>query len=132
MSAENEKLVTALCMGLQGPIDEWVALLADDVEYQNVPLGPAMKGAQECKAFLSPFVGDGHNMLERQEIPNTTSSGNVVMNERVEVWVKGDLEVVLPVVGVFEIENGKIAKWRDYWDLPTLQPFLAAVMGPQG
>jgi limonene-1,2-epoxide hydrolase len=129
MSNANEELATKLCMGLQGPIDKWVALLADDVEYCNVPLGPAMKGAQECKAFLEPFVGDGHNLLESQEILNTTSSGNVVMNERVEVWVKGDVRTVLPVAGVFEIENGKIAKWRDYWDLPTLQPFLAAVTG---
>jgi limonene-1,2-epoxide hydrolase len=129
MSNANEELVTELCMGLQGPIDEWTALLADDVEYQNIPLGPAMKGRDECRNFLTPFVGDGHNMLERQEIPNTTSSGNVVMNERIEVWVKGDVRVVLPVAGVFEIENGKIAKWRDYWDLPTLQPFLNAVLG---
>jgi limonene-1,2-epoxide hydrolase len=132
MTADNEQLVTRLCKGLQGPIDEWVALLADDLEYVNVPLGPALKGPAECRKFLEPFVGDDDNLLESQEILHTVSAGNVVMNERVEVWVKGDVRTVLPVAGVFEVENGKVAGWRDYWDLPTLQPFLDAVLGPQG
>jgi limonene-1,2-epoxide hydrolase len=108
-----------------------VALLADDLEYTNMPLGAPLKGPEECKKFLDPFVGDGHNLLAAQEILHTTSAGNVVMNERLETWVKGDLRVLLPVAGVFEIENGKIARWRDYWDLPTLQPFLDAVLESQ-
>ena len=125
MSKQNEDLVTRLCLGLRGPIDGWTALLADDVDYVNVPIG-GVKGRDAARRFLEPFVGDGRNALVGAEILHTTSAGNVVMNERVETWVKGDVRVVLPVAGVFEIEDGKIRKWRDYFDLATVQPLLDA------
>jgi limonene-1,2-epoxide hydrolase len=51
------------------------------------------------------------------------------MNERMEYWVKGDVRVDLPVAGVFELRDGLIVSWRDYFDLPTLQPLLDAVLG---
>lgn len=44
-------------------------------------------------------------------------SGNVVMNERVDTLSMGGNEVALPVMGVFEIEDGKIRAWRDYFDM---------------
>ena len=126
MSRANEDLVTRLCLGLRGPLAEWTALLAEDVDYVNIPIG-AVKGREAAGRFLEPFVGDGHNTLVEAVILHTTSSGNVVMNERLETWVKGDVRAVLPVAGVFEIENGKIRKWRDYFDLATIQPYLDAV-----
>ena len=126
MSKANEDVVTRLCLGLRGPLAEWTALLAEDVDYLNVPIG-AVKGREAAARFLEPFVGDGHNTLVDAVIVHTTSSGNVVMNERTETWVKGDVRVVLPVAGVFEVENGKIRKWRDYFDLATVQPYLDAV-----
>ena len=33
----------------------------------------------------------------------------------------GDKRVELPCAGVFEIRDGKIAVWRDYFDLATWQ-----------
>lgn len=46
------------------------------------------------------------------------SAGGVVFLERVERIVAiDDYEMVLPIVGVFEIDAaGQIAAWRDYWD----------------
>ncbi|HIF09574.1 MAG TPA: hypothetical protein EYQ81_06820 [Sneathiellales bacterium] len=31
------------------------------------------------------------------------------------------------VAGLFEVENGLIARWSDYWDAVTLQPILDQV-----
>jgi limonene-1,2-epoxide hydrolase len=41
------------------------------------------------------------------------------MNERVDVFEMGGKHVEVPVAGVFEIRGGKIAAWRDYFDLAT-------------
>ena len=33
----------------------------------------------------------------------------------------GGKDIALPVAGVFEVRDGKIAAWRDYFDLATWQ-----------
>jgi len=43
------------------------------------------------------------------------------MNERVDRFKIGDKLVAIPVTGVFEVRAGKIAAWRDYFDLATWQ-----------
>lgn len=126
MSTENEKLVTEFCMALRGPLAEAVTRLADDVDYWNIPMEP-VKGREASRKFLEPFLGDGNHLLEKMEIKHTTSAGDVVMNERLETWTKGNVRIQLPVTGVFEIAGGKIAKWRDYFDLQTLSPLIEAM-----
>ena len=46
-------------------------------------------------------------------------SGDIVFTERVDRFQMGDKKVELPVAGVFEVRDGKIAAWRDYFDMPT-------------
>ena len=128
MSSANEKLVTDFCMGLRGRLADAVQPLAEDVDYWNIPMKP-VKGREASRAFLEPFLGDGHNLLEKMEILQTTSAGDVVMNERLETWTCGSTTIKLPVSGVFEIKGGKIEKWRDYFDLATLNPLLSAMQG---
>ncbi len=49
------------------------------------------------------------------------SDGNIVMNERTDVMRRKDGgEIALPVMGVFEVVDGKIAKWSDYFDMATV------------
>ena len=122
MSADNEKLVTEFCMGLQTEFAKTFERLAEDVDYLNVPMEP-VKGRDASRKFLEPFAP----CLRKMEILHTTSHGHVVMNERLETWEEGDVRVDLPVAGVFEIRNGKIAKWRDYFDLGKIAPLMAAV-----
>lgn len=45
-------------------------------------------------------------------------TGNKVLTERIDHMVNaaGETTYSAPVMGVFEIENGKIAAWRDYFD----------------
>jgi limonene-1,2-epoxide hydrolase len=42
-----------------------------------------------------------------------------VIVERLDRTKAGDKAVDLPCTGVFELENGKIKVWRDYFDLGT-------------
>jgi len=39
------------------------------------------------------------------------------MTERVDVFKLPSKSFELPVMGVFEISNGKIKAWRDYFDI---------------
>jgi len=53
------------------------------------------------------------------------SRGNLVFTERVDRFTMNGRTVALPVAGVFEIRDGKIAAWRDYFDFATWQRQVA-------
>jgi limonene-1,2-epoxide hydrolase len=53
------------------------------------------------------------------------SSGDVVIAERLDRTRAGEKSVDLPCVGVFELEDGKIKVWRDYFDLATYAKGMA-------
>ena len=97
-------------------LDAAMALIADGAEYDNVPMGKNI-GLDAIRALLAP-------MIERcSEIDWIThrqaATGNLVINERLDrfLWPHGWVEV--PVAGVFEVNDGKITLWRDYFDLNT-------------
>lgn len=97
-------------------LDELMAYFTDDAVYHNMP-GPPATGRAAVRATIARFLG-GWNATE-WEVLNTASSGNVVFAERVDRTDAGGKHVDLPVVGVFELRDGKIAAWRDYFDLAT-------------
>jgi limonene-1,2-epoxide hydrolase len=117
MSAENEKLVTDFCVSWSRKnVDEVLSYLTDDCFYHNIPMEPCV-GKAAVRKFIEPFLKEADSAVF--EIKHTTSAGNVVMNERVDRFVMGPKKIELPVAGVFEIRNGKIAAWRDYFDLTS-------------
>ena len=50
------------------------------------------------------------------KIHRSAADGDTVLNERTDVLVFGPLRLVFWVCGVFEIRDGRIALWRDYFD----------------
>ena len=124
MSNPNEELVNAMCNSLtECSMDKVIAFLTEDVFYHNLPFDPII-GRAGVKEFLNPFVDTPHGGLEHIEYRHTLTDGKTVMNARNETWRYKDAIVTLPVAGVFEIENGLISRWCDYWDTATLQPIL--------
>jgi limonene-1,2-epoxide hydrolase len=97
--------------------DAAMELLADDVEYQNMPLPPVHGKAavrQTLEALLA-LCTDSEWVVHRE-----LAAGDLVMNERTDRFEMGGKWVDLPVAGVFELRDGRIALWRDYFDLPTI------------
>jgi limonene-1,2-epoxide hydrolase len=45
---------------------------------------------------------------------------NVVLTERVDTFTVGQIVAPLPVMGTFEIREGKISAWRDYFDMAQI------------
>ena len=88
----------------------------EDGVYHNIPMQPAA-GKDAIKAVLGMILGQASEVSF--EIVNIVASGDVVMTERVDTFVMGERTIALPVMGVFEVRDGKIAAWRDYFDLAT-------------
>ena len=89
--------------------------LTRDVVYENVGMG-VTTGHDEVRALLGPFA----EMAERVEweVLGQVEQGNTVMNERVDrFWLVGGKKIEIRVTGVFEVRDGKVAAWRDYFDV---------------
>lgn len=87
----------------------------DDAVYHNIPMAPC-KGKEEIRAFIGGMFAGMCKSVDF-EIRHQIVSGNVVMNERVDILHLQDRDVNLPVMGVFELtDEGKIRGWRDYFD----------------
>lgn len=98
-------------------LDAALELCADDVVYDNVPMG-AVEGHQGIRDVLAGFLGSATQIewvVFRQIADDTT-----VLNERLDRFEIGGKWLELPVAGVFEVADGKITLWRDYFDAKTL------------
>ncbi|HTW50137.1 MAG TPA: limonene-1,2-epoxide hydrolase family protein [Acidobacteriaceae bacterium] len=60
------------------------------------------------------------------EILHIIANADVVMTERIDHFQVGDRRVSVPCMGIFELRDGKIAAWRDYWDLRQFEAQMPA------
>ena len=95
-------------------IDTIVGFFRDDAVYHNIPVDP-VSGKDAIRATIAGFT-QGVDRVEF-DVRNIAADGNVVLTERVDVFVFGERTVALPVMGTFEVVDGKLAHWRDYFDL---------------
>jgi limonene-1,2-epoxide hydrolase len=99
-------------------IDELLAYFTPDAVYHNMPLAP-VSGLDGIREILNLFVPPTE-AIEFQVL-HTAVRGNLVFTERIDRFTMGGRTVDLPVAGVFELRDGRIAAWRDYFDLATWQ-----------
>ncbi|PWK33965.1 limonene-1,2-epoxide hydrolase family protein [Cupriavidus plantarum] len=107
-------------------LDDALSMLADDVLYDNVPF-PDIVGRENVRAFHERF-GIGTTYTVDWQVGHLAASGNVVLNERVDIFRHRDGgEIVLPVMGTLTIVDGNITVWRDYFDPADFDRQLAAI-----
>ncbi|MFC4605553.1 limonene-1,2-epoxide hydrolase family protein [Rhodococcus kronopolitis] len=88
------------------------AHLTEDVQWQNVSL-PTLRGL--------PAVGRALRAAGRPRfrfeavMHHIASDGDTVLTERTDTLIVGPLRSVFWVCGTFEMRDGKIAVWRDYF-----------------
>ena len=90
-----------------------MALVGEDCYYDNVPIG-SMTGKAKVAEFLAPMFNNKGPV--EFEILRQVAVGNIVMNERVDKFLAKGRQIALPVSGVFEVNDGLITFWRDYFD----------------
>jgi len=101
--------------------DELVSYFTEDGIYYNMPADP-VQGHDNLKAFIAGFTANW--TTTQWDTLHIMGQGDVVFAERLDRTKAGDVNVDLPCCGVFEMENGKIKVWRDYFDMATfMKPF---------
>src|SRR3977135_775070 len=103
-----------LAFGKGVPPSELVEFFSDDAVYHNIPVEPAV-GREAILGLLNMFL----TPVERVEfrVLNIVADGDTVLTERVDVFHLPSTTIELPVMGTFEVKDGKIVAWRDYFDL---------------
>jgi limonene-1,2-epoxide hydrolase len=109
-------LVQSFCdeFGKGLDVDKILEYMTDDCVYHNIPVEPAV-GKDAIRAVFAMFT-TGVEKIEFV-MKNISGSGNTVLTERVDIFVLPHVTVELPVMGTFEVRDGKITAWRDYFDL---------------
>ena len=102
--------------------DEIAEFFTDDAVYHNIPMDP-ITGRDAIQTFIAGFAGGAKQISFR--VNNIVADGDVVLTERVDVFELPNGKVELPVMGTFEVKDGKIAAWRDYFDMKQFMDQMA-------
>ncbi len=89
------------------------------MRYLNVGMAELV-GHEQIRAALTPFLDSATAVRWAVHHIAETAAG-AVLTERTDVFEMGPKTVSIPVMGVFEFENGVITAWRDDFDLPGFQ-----------
>jgi limonene-1,2-epoxide hydrolase len=120
MSSDTPLAIAQSFLKAMEPLDYDTALklVAPDCTYINPPPIGAVTGPAGIRAVLEPFFAP---TLENEfRILRAAVSGDVVCLERLDRHKLADKWVELPVTGIFEIHDGLITYWRDYFDAATI------------
>ena len=113
--ADAIQVVRAFCAAWEARDQQRILdAFTDDGVYHNMPLPPAV-GKDAIKALLGMILAPASDV--NFAITHIAADGDVVLTERVDTFIMGGKTVTLPVMGAFEVRDGKIAAWRDYFDM---------------
>ena len=95
-------------------VDELLEYFTDDAVWHPMPVKPAV-GKPAIRQAISRWL----DMVDQLsgEIHLQVSEGGVVMHERTDRYLLGGRQVEHAIGAVFEIENGLITAWREYFDM---------------
>ena len=95
---------------------ELASYFADDGCYFNIPAQP-VRGRANIEQMIKGFTATWS--AAEFELSKIAAAGDPVVTERIDRIETSRGNVDLPCAGIFEMENGKIKEWRDYFDLNT-------------
>ena len=93
--------------------------------YYNMPNG-AVIGRSNIEQFIGGFIRPWEST--EWEVVSLLADGDIVMVERLDKTVVAGSPVNLPCFGYFELTNGEITLWRDYFDLTTYTTALTEAL----
>src|SRR5258707_2267741 len=92
---------------------------ADDAVYHNVPVEP-IEGIVGIRAIFQGFLDAFSDA--KLDVLRLAAEPGLVLAERVDYFTMNDgRKITLPVTGVFEVKNGKITRFSDYFDLADFE-----------
>ncbi|HEX4116789.1 MAG TPA: limonene-1,2-epoxide hydrolase family protein [Solirubrobacteraceae bacterium] len=97
----------------RGDLDEALGLLAVDVVYENVGL-PTVHGRERVRRLFGRAYGSGGGF--DVVIHTICADGPSVLTERTDFLTFRKLHMEFWVCGRFDVRDGQIVLWRDYFD----------------
>ena len=116
MASENLETVRRFCdaFSRRNP-DEILEYFTEDAVYHNMPM-PPVQGKAGIKTVLDMFLKQADS-AEFIVLKIAEADDGGVLTERLDKFALGGKNIELPVMGTFELAHGKIAAWRDYFDM---------------
>ncbi len=100
-------------------LDELMSFFAKDAVYHNVPVAPCV-GTAAIRDTFAGFLATMPGIV--LDVVNLVANGGLVMAERIDRFVMPNgHRFDLPVTGVFEVRDGKIVAFRDYFNLASFE-----------
>lgn len=119
---DNAHTVEVFLSALQAEdYDGAAAVLDENVVYQNVGF-PTIHGRART---VNLFRGMQGRMGFEVKIHRIAVNGASVLTERTDALVFGPVRIQLWACGIFEVRDGRISLWRDYFDLWDVTKGLA-------
>jgi limonene-1,2-epoxide hydrolase len=114
IGAANDQLVREFIAAWeQRDSDFIIGCLTEDAVYHAMPLEP-IASKEAIAAWVRKFEAIPPGSLE---VHHQVATADLVMNERTDRILMNGHPVTLPIVGIFEIHDGRICAWREYFDL---------------
>jgi len=110
---------------VMGMVEQWHKLdvegaldaFTEDGAFHSMMMDP-VQGREALASFMGNLFSNlGELTLEIRSVAVT---GNTVILERVDSWLFNGKPGSIPVVGIFEVEDGKVKEWREYYDRGTI------------
>jgi len=127
MSSDNMEIVAQFCAAwATRDVEQIVGFVTEDCFYHNIPIDP-VTGKDAIRTYLKPGL-DGAQEIEFRVMALAEAADGAVLTERLDRFRLNGNWVELPVMGIFELKDGKIASWRDYFDLNQFNSRMAAAL----
>ena len=119
---DNAHTVEVFLSALQDEdFDNAGAVLDDNLVYENVGF-PTIRGRARAIKLFRGMQGKARFEVKIHRI---AVNGASVLTERTDVLVVGPVRLQFWVCGVFEVRDGRITLWRDYFDMFDFTKALA-------
>jgi limonene-1,2-epoxide hydrolase len=119
VSENIQRVQDFIAAWVEADLEKVMALVADDCFYHNIPMAP-LEGEAAIRTFIQGFIGMAkeidwvvHHIAE--------GADGSVLTERTDRFLIGEKWLEIRVMGTFELKEGKISAWRDYFDLGQMQ-----------
>jgi limonene-1,2-epoxide hydrolase len=90
------------------------SLFGEKVVYHNIGSEPAV--GRDAALAAVKFQFDMFDPISFR-IRNLAENGDTVLTERVDEVTANGVMAPVPVMGTFEVKDGRIVQWRDYFDM---------------
>ncbi|MGC0362878.1 limonene-1,2-epoxide hydrolase [Rhodococcus sp. 27YEA15] len=127
MSTPSVRTVEAMFAALTDfDVAAATALMTDDIVWENVSL-PTLRGKKQIARALTLVTRPA--LKFEAEMRNIVGDERTVLTERADILTVGPLRIEFWVCGTFELRDGKIALWRDYFSARDVARGVVLALG---